>query len=88
MTWRTMLRPLDSGGHVLAADNDTDAGNAVPFNPQTGENLFYDNELLDAHYVAGDGRINENVGLTAIQDLFHAEHQRCSPISRRQSRMR
>ena len=36
----------------------------------------YDNELLDAHYVAGDGRVNENIGLTAVQDLFHAEHDR------------
>ena len=26
----------------------------------------YDNELLDAHYMAGDGRVNENIGLTAV----------------------
>jgi Ca2+-binding RTX toxin-like protein len=36
----------------------------------------YDNELLDAHYVAGDGRVNENIGLTAVQDIFHSEHDR------------
>ena len=30
--------------------------------------------LLDAHFVAGDGRSNENVGLTAIHDIFHSEH--------------
>lgn len=30
--------------------------------------------LLDAHLVAGDGRANENVALTAIHDVFHSEH--------------
>ena len=32
--------------------------------------------MLNAHYVAGDGRVNENIGLTAIQELFHSEHDR------------
>ncbi len=36
----------------------------------------YDGKLLDAHYAAGDGRANENVGLTAVQDIFHSEHDR------------
>ena len=31
---------------------------------------------LDAHYIAGDGRANENIALTAIHDIFHAEHNR------------
>jgi hypothetical protein len=26
------------------------------------------------HYIAGDGRVNENVGLTAIHHVFHEEH--------------
>jgi Ca2+-binding RTX toxin-like protein len=34
----------------------------------------YDNELLDAHYIAGDGRANENIGLTSIHHIFHSEH--------------
>ena len=37
---------------------------------------FYDNELLDAHYIAGDGRVNENIGLTAVHAIFHSEHNR------------
>ena len=41
--------------------------------PATG---FYDNELLDAHYIAGDGRVNENIGLTAVHAIFHSEHNR------------
>jgi beta-lactam-binding protein with PASTA domain/Ca2+-binding RTX toxin-like protein len=36
----------------------------------------YDNELLDLHFVTGDGRGNENIGLTAVHQLFHAEHNR------------
>ncbi|MFJ4445545.1 peroxidase family protein [Pseudomonas sp. NPDC089422] len=67
--------PVFSGG-VLAPDADNVAGNAVPFNPQTGANLAYDNELLDAHYIAGDGRVNENIGLTAVHAIFHSEHNR------------
>ena len=36
----------------------------------------YDDELLDAHYIAGDGRANENIGLTTVHQIFHAEHNR------------
>ncbi|EWS64333.1 Animal heme peroxidase [Hydrogenophaga sp. T4] len=36
----------------------------------------YDNELLDAHYIAGDGRVNENIGLTTVHHIFHSEHNR------------
>lgn len=32
--------------------------------------------LLNAHFIAGDGRANENIGLTAIHDIFHEEHNR------------
>ncbi|MBZ9793818.1 heme peroxidase, partial [Rhizobium sp. 3T7] len=59
----------------LAPDADTDTGNAVPVGPG-GNNLAYDNELLDAHYIAGDGRVNENIGLTAVHAIFHSEHNR------------
>jgi Ca2+-binding RTX toxin-like protein len=33
-------------------------------------------ELLSKHYVAGDGRANENIGLTTIHEVFHKEHNR------------
>jgi len=36
----------------------------------------YDDEMLDAHFAAGDGRVNENIGLTAIHQVFHSEHDR------------
>ncbi len=36
----------------------------------------YDDEMLNAHFIAGDGRVNENIGLTAIHQVFHSEHDR------------
>jgi hypothetical protein len=59
----------------LVPDADTVAGNAIPVDA-FGNNLAYDNELLDAHYIAGDGRANENIGLTTVHHMFHSEHNR------------
>ncbi|KUL40616.1 hypothetical protein ADL15_06415 [Actinoplanes awajinensis subsp. mycoplanecinus] len=36
----------------------------------------YDAALLGRHYIAGDGRVNENIGLTAVHQIFHSEHNR------------
>src|SRR4051795_8581689 len=36
----------------------------------------YDDELLNAHAMAGDGRVNENIALTAVHQMFHSEHNR------------
>ncbi len=36
----------------------------------------YDDEMLDAHFVAGDGRVNENIALTTVHQVFHSEHDR------------
>ncbi len=72
-------------GHAFLADI---AHNAVPDGLADGDIEIglgnndpaatpgYDNELLDAHYIAGDGRVNENIGLTAVHHVFHAEHNR------------
>ncbi|RYY22640.1 MAG: heme peroxidase [Sphingomonadales bacterium] len=51
-------------------DGDTEVGGNIPAD---GE---YDDELLDAHFMAGDGRANENIGLTAVHHVFHSEHNR------------
>ena len=39
-----------------------------------GDSGAYDNEMLDAHFITGDGRGNENIGLTAVHPVFHSEH--------------
>lgn len=67
--------PLIVGGQLMA-DADTEAGNAVAVDALSGRNLEYDNELLDSHFITGDGRGNENIGLTAVHHVFHAEHNR------------
>ncbi len=36
----------------------------------------YDSALLGDHFITGDGRGNENIGLTAVHHVFHAEHNR------------
>jgi len=58
---------------ALAPDADSEAGNAIPLNA-FGQATTYDNELLDAHFIVGDGRGNENIGLTAVHHVFHSEH--------------
>ena len=62
--------PFDSvTGALLTADADNEIGD-------DGDPATYDNELLDAHFMAGDGRVNENIGLTAVHHVFHSEHNR------------
>ena len=41
-----------------------------------GNSLTYDDEMLDAHFITGDGRGNENIALTAVHSIFHSEHNR------------
>ena len=60
--------PADGDGVI----NDFDPTTPAP-PPVAGT---YDDELLDAHYIAGDGRVNENIALTAVHHVFHAEHNR------------
>ncbi|MDO9216262.1 MAG: peroxidase family protein, partial [Lacisediminimonas sp.] len=55
--------------------------NFATFGPMAGgtpqENALAKNVLFDSvsdHYIAGDGRVNENVGLTSIHHVFHEEH--------------
>src|SRR6185295_18934301 len=36
----------------------------------------YDDVLLNAHAIAGDGRVNENIALTTVHQMFHSEHNR------------
>jgi Ca2+-binding RTX toxin-like protein len=57
-------------GEVADADSDiSTAGQQQPAGT-------YDNELLDRHFITGDGRGNENIGLTTVHHVFHSEHNR------------
>src|SRR3954447_8026312 len=46
------------------------------FRTQTQDANTYDDELLGIHMITGDGRGNENIGLTMVHQIFHAEHNR------------
>ncbi|MCD2442570.1 cell wall-binding repeat-containing protein [Agromyces sp. SYSU K20354] len=65
---------VDANGNLLPRFNP-DGSPVLDANGQpvlTG----YDNATLDEHFMAGDGRVNENIGLTAVHAVFHAEHNR------------
>jgi len=42
----------------------------------------YDNELLDRHFITGDGRGNENIALTTVHHIFHSEHNRQTVVQK------
>ena len=81
LTGNAFINDMAQGASPFAASTGQPLSAGAPgapvgVNPQTGDNTSYDPALLGVHYVAGDGRVNENVGLTAIQNIFHAEHDR------------
>ncbi|MGI9407022.1 MAG: peroxidase family protein, partial [Hyphomicrobiaceae bacterium] len=63
--------PISSQGVPLARHEDGDALDGLPLPPNT-----YDGDLLDAHFISGDGRVNENIALTSVHHVFHQEHNR------------
>jgi Ca2+-binding RTX toxin-like protein len=56
----------------LVPDADTVPNSIFEPRPQG----TYDDELLAAHLITGDGRGNENIALTSVHTIFHAEHNR------------
>ncbi len=76
----------DIAHHAAPGTFDNDANPATPKVPQTADAdilttddndpATYDNEMLEAHFVTGDGRGNENIGLTTVHHVFHSEHNR------------
>ncbi|WP_274426883.1 peroxidase family protein [Chelativorans sp. YIM 93263] len=77
---RTGSAFLDDIAHNAVPVTNTD-GELVPDTDGTiesvmGQNTEYDAALLDAHYITGDGRGNENIGLSAVHHIFHSEHNR------------
>ncbi len=65
----------DISGHVVR----TNQAFLIDINPAADPYFLfdgpgYDSALLDAHFVAGDGRINENYMVTTVHNVFHEEH--------------
>jgi Ca2+-binding RTX toxin-like protein len=62
--------------NVPAGCKSPDADNAASADFAAQAPGTYDNEMLDAHFCAGDGRVNENIALTTVHQVFHSEHDR------------
>ncbi|PYR91633.1 MAG: hypothetical protein DMF84_15990, partial [Acidobacteria bacterium] len=62
----------------MPAPGLTPDANATITNFRTGvqDPGTYDDELLNIHMITGDGRGNENIALTMVHQIFHAEHNR------------
>jgi Ca2+-binding RTX toxin-like protein len=81
---------LDDIAHHAAPVGDHDQNPGTPPQPlapdadpgfaDDGSAATYDDELLGRHFVTGDGRGNENIGLTAIHTVFHSEHNRLADV--------
>jgi Ca2+-binding RTX toxin-like protein len=61
-----ILTDVNGDGFITTAD----------FYADDRSELTYDDEMLNAHFVTGDGRGNENIALTAVHSVFHSEHNR------------
>ncbi|MDB5746972.1 MAG: Hemolysin-type calcium-binding region [Massilia sp.] len=68
-TYDSDHNPRTPGVQLVADDDSVANGGPQPVGT-------YDDELLDRHFITGDGRGNENIGLTAIHAIFHSEHNR------------
>ncbi len=53
-----------------------DASGYKTASPTTSVRDLVDPSILNSHYIAGDGRLNENIGLTQIHEVFLNEHNR------------
>ena len=65
------IDPSDGPNQIVPLAPDADPGTT-----DDNDRTTYDDEMLDAHFIAGDGRVNENIGLTAVHHVFHSEHNR------------
>ncbi|MFL5929577.1 MAG: peroxidase family protein, partial [Gaiellaceae bacterium] len=67
--------PCSSTGNA-AGCLEPDADNVASHDFANQPAGTYDDELLNAHFICGDGRCNENIALTAVHQMFHSEHNR------------
>ena len=61
---------------LQVADSDTDQ------TIDDGLANTYDDEMLNSHFITGDGRGNENIALTAVHSIFHSEHNRAVEVNK------
>jgi Ca2+-binding RTX toxin-like protein len=74
----SVLKVRDDDGQV----NDTNANGIFDVGEVALAAGVYDGDLFDRHFITGDGRGNENFGLTAVHHVFHSEHNRQTVIQK------
>jgi hypothetical protein len=62
-------------GHAFLDDIAHGAGPKWAWNGSAWA-ATHNTALLNKHFITGDGRGNENIGLTSIHTVFHSEHNR------------
>ena len=72
----------DAGIDTLSDVNGDGFITTADFYADDHSELTYDNEMLNSHFITGDGRGNENVGLTAMHSVFHSEHNRIVEVNK------
>ena len=75
-----VYEPLD--GDILTDVNGDLVIDRADFFADDHANGTYDDELLNAHMVTGDGRGNENIALTTVHSIFHSEHNRLVEVNK------
>jgi Ca2+-binding RTX toxin-like protein len=82
-TFDTDNNPATQGMSVVQADADHVVGTTGGMGVDVfGNNTSYDDELLASHFATGDGRGNENIGLTTVHTVFHSEHNRLVEVNK------
>ncbi len=72
----------DVGTDILTDVNEDGSITTADFFADDHNDLTYDNEMLDSHFVTGDGRGNENIALTSVHSIFHSEHNRLVEVNK------
>ncbi|WP_238248509.1 peroxidase family protein [Methylobacterium persicinum] len=69
---------LNFSDFTIQANLFGDPGQAAIGDPSTALHAAIGELMMESvgdHYIAGDGRANENMGLTAVHHVFHEEHE-------------
>lgn len=72
----------DAGIDTLTDVNGDGVITTADFYADDGQALTYDDEMLGAHFITGDGRGNENIALTTVHSIFHSEHNRLVEVNK------
>ena len=71
-----------NGDHVITDADEFQVADSDPGVTDDGLANTYDDEMLNAHFVTGDGRGNENIALTTVHSIFHSEHNRLVDVNK------